>query len=53
MPIAEHYRPMGQEKMLFIILAYLSFAIGSVWVYAKLKTSPGWGREFVLVSRCG
>jgi hypothetical protein len=35
MPIAQHYRPEGQEKMLFIILAYLSFAIGSVIVYAK------------------
>ena len=35
MPLAEHYRRMGEEKMLFISLAYLSFAIGSVWVYAK------------------
>lgn len=34
MPIAQHYRPEGQEKMLFIALAYLSFAIGSVLVYA-------------------
>jgi hypothetical protein len=35
MPIAEHYRPEGQEKMIFIVLAYLSFAVGSVWVYAR------------------
>ncbi len=35
MPIAQHYRPEGQEKMLFIVLAYLSFAIGSVLVYAR------------------
>jgi hypothetical protein len=42
MPIAEHYRPMGQEKMLFIILAYLSFAIGSVWVYAQGVENKSW-----------
>jgi hypothetical protein len=42
MPIAEHYRPMGQEKMPFIILAYLAFAIGSVWVYAKGVESKPW-----------
>jgi hypothetical protein len=35
MPIAQHYRPEGQEKVLFIALAYLSFAIGSVLVYAR------------------
>ena len=42
MPIAEHYRPEGTEKMLFICLAYLSFAIGSVWVYAKGVENKSW-----------
>ncbi len=42
MPIAGYYRPMGQEKMLFISLAYLSFAIGSVWVYAKGVEDKSW-----------
>ena len=28
------FRPEGQEKMLWIVLAYIAFAIGSVWVYA-------------------
>jgi hypothetical protein len=42
LPIAGYYRPMGQEKMLFISLAYLSFAIGSVWVYAKGVEDKGW-----------
>ncbi|HXM34846.1 MAG TPA: hypothetical protein VN920_06650 [Pyrinomonadaceae bacterium] len=34
-PIAMHYRPEGQEKILWIVLAYVSFAIGSVLVYAR------------------
>jgi hypothetical protein len=42
MPIAEHYRPEGQEKMPFIILAYVAFAIGSVWVYAKGVENKPW-----------
>ena len=42
MPIAGYYRPMGEEKMLFISLAYLSFAIGSVWVYAKGVENKSW-----------
>ena len=42
LPIAGYYRPMGQEKMPFISLAYLSFAIGSVWVYAKGVEARGW-----------
>jgi hypothetical protein len=42
MPIAGYYRPMGEEKMLFICLAYLSFAIGSVWVYAKGVENKSW-----------
>lgn len=35
MVVAQHYRPERQEKMVWIILAYLAFAIGSVLVYAK------------------
>lgn len=42
MPIAGYYRPMGEEKMLFICLAYFSFAIGSVWVYAKGVENKSW-----------
>ncbi|MEK6280916.1 MAG: hypothetical protein AABN95_11235 [Acidobacteriota bacterium] len=42
MLIAQHYRPEGQEKMVFISLAYLSFAIGSVWVYAKGVEDRPW-----------
>src|SRR3979409_155311 len=34
-PVAMHYRPEGQEKILWIALAYVSFAIGSVLVYAR------------------
>lgn len=54
MPIAGYYRAAGQEKMLFISLAYLSFAIGSVWVYSNGVEDKNWlGREFALVLRCG
>ena len=42
MPIAGYYRPRGEEKMLFISLAYLAFAIGSVWVYAKGVENKSW-----------
>jgi len=42
MPVANLYRPMGQEKMLWIILAYLSFAVGSVWVYAQGVEDKPW-----------
>jgi hypothetical protein len=42
LPLASHYRAMGEEKMLFISLAYLSFAIGSVWVYAKGVENKSW-----------
>ncbi len=45
MPIAQHYRPEGQEKMHFIALAYLSFAIGSVLVYARgVEDKPALGQ---------
>ena len=36
------YRPMGQEKMLFIVLAYLGFSIGSVWLYAHGVEQKPW-----------
>jgi hypothetical protein len=42
MPIAMHYRPVGQEKMLWIVLAYVSFAIGSVLVYARGVEDKPW-----------
>jgi hypothetical protein len=42
MTIASQYRPEGQEKMLWINLAYLAFAIGSVWVYAKGVEDKPW-----------
>ncbi|MGI8732356.1 MAG: hypothetical protein ACR2LM_03515 [Pyrinomonadaceae bacterium] len=42
MAVKEHYRPEGQEKMIFIYLAYLAFAIGSVVVYAKGVENKPW-----------
>lgn len=42
MAVKEHYRPEGQEKMLFICLAYLAFAVGSVIVYAKGVENKPW-----------
>src|SRR5882762_8550937 len=42
LPVANLYRPMGQEKMFWIILAYLSFAIGSVLVYARGVEDKPW-----------
>lgn len=42
MAVKEHYRPEGQEKMLWICLAYLAFAIGSVIVYAKGVEAKSW-----------
>ncbi|HKR61606.1 MAG TPA: DUF1761 family protein, partial [Pyrinomonadaceae bacterium] len=42
MAIKEHYRPEGSEKMIFICLAYLAFAIGSVVAYAKGVENKPW-----------
>ena len=42
MAVKEHYRPEGQEKMIWICLAYLAFAIGSVIVYAKGVEAKPW-----------
>jgi hypothetical protein len=42
MPAAHLFRPEGQEKMLFIILGYLAFAIGSVWLYAHGVEDKPW-----------
>ena len=54
MPIANLYRPEGQEKMAFIVLAYLAFAIGSVWAYAHGVENKPWlgqGLRFGIVLR--
>jgi hypothetical protein len=40
--VANLYRPEGQEKMPFIALAYLAFAIGSVWLYAHGVEEKPW-----------
>jgi hypothetical protein len=42
MQVPTLYRPEGQEKMVFIILAYAAFAIGSVITYAKGVESKPW-----------
>jgi hypothetical protein len=42
LPMANLYRAEGQEKMLWIVLAYVSFAIGSVWVYAQGVGDKPW-----------
>ncbi|HEY0431395.1 MAG TPA: hypothetical protein VGC61_06240 [Pyrinomonadaceae bacterium] len=42
LPIAGYYRPRGEEKVLFASLAYLAFAIGSVWVYAMGVEDKNW-----------
>ena len=41
-PVANLYRPMGEQKLLWIILAYVSFAIGSVLVYARGVEDKPW-----------
>jgi len=41
-PVANLFRPMGQEKMVFLVLAYISFAIGSVLVYARGVEDKPW-----------
>jgi hypothetical protein len=45
LPIAGYYRDPGSEKMLFISLAYLAFAIGSVWVYTKGVEDKSWWEQ--------
>src|SRR5262245_31101385 len=40
--VANLYRPEGQEKMPFIVLAYLAFAIGSVRLYAHGVEEKPW-----------
>lgn len=42
MAVKEHYRPEGSEKMIFICLAYLAFAIGAVFAYAKGVENKSW-----------
>jgi hypothetical protein len=40
--VASLYRPEGQEKLAFIVLAYLFFSIGSVWLYAHGVEQKPW-----------
>ena len=42
MAVKEIYRQEGQEKVVWIWLAYLSFAIGSVVAYAKGVENKPW-----------
>lgn len=52
LPIAQHYRPDDQIKMPFIVLGYLSFAIGAVLIYARgVENRPllGQGARFGLL----
>ena len=35
MKVKHLFRPEGAEKLLWINVAYLAFAIGAVWIYAK------------------
>ena len=40
--VANLYRPEGQEKMAFIVLANLFLAIGAVWLYAHGVEDKPW-----------
>lgn len=42
MAVKDIYRPEGQEKIVWIWLAYLAFAIGSVVAYAKGVENKPW-----------
>lgn len=42
MLVSHLYRPEGEEKMIWIILAYLAFAIGIVWIYARGVENRPW-----------
>ena len=42
MPVASLYRPDDQIKMPFILISYLAFAIGSVWLYAHGVEDKPW-----------
>jgi hypothetical protein len=41
-PVASLYRPDDQIKMPFILISYLAFAIGSVWLYAHGVEDKPW-----------
>jgi hypothetical protein len=41
-PVASLYRPEGQQKLFWMILAYVSFAVGSVMVYARGVEDKPW-----------
>jgi hypothetical protein len=52
LPVANLYRPDDQIKLAFIIVAYLSFAVGAVLVYARgVESKPviGQGLRFGLL----
>ena len=43
MSVKQLYRPMGGEKLLWINIAYIAFAIGATWIYAKgVEASRPW-----------
>ena len=42
MLVSHLYRPEGEEKMIWIVLAYLAFAIGIVWIYARGVENRPW-----------
>ncbi len=42
MLVSHLYRPEGEQKMIWIILAYLAFAIGVVWIYARGVENRPW-----------
>ena len=34
LPVASMYRPDSEIKVVFLVIAYLAFSIGAVWLYA-------------------
>lgn len=42
MLVSHLYRPEGEEKMIWIVLAYLAFAIAIVWIYARGVENRPW-----------
>ena len=42
MLVSNLYRPEGEEKIVWIILGYLAFSIGAVWIYARGVENRSW-----------
>lgn len=42
MLVSNLYRPEEEMKLVWIILAYLAFAIGAVWIYARGVENRPW-----------